>query len=243
MGRDRSHLVRCRAWSWQAVALAFAFLWLTDGWAYSQTTETGLALNGSVTGNLQRGGRAVFTLRATVPGGWRNLHQLKVSMLLHGILQGETTYTEELDAISVRGSQLVRIGTPQVLQGSFFEISGLDVTTSTGGDVFRLTYRAQVKQNIPDGTEFRLTAIDDSGNQRSIVRRINVPQEEARGFGWGALILAVAAALFVGGFVGNTFASHRRVQPKPSIYQILERRLEEDRARPPRVAGGDKEGR
>lgn len=186
----------------------------------------------------------MFTLRATVPGGWRNLHQLKVSMLLHGILQGVTTYTEELNTINVRGSQLVRIGTPAVLEGSFFHISGLDVTTSTGGDVFTLTYRALVRQNIPDGTEFRLTAIDDSGNERSIVRRINLSLETARGFGWGAIILAVAAALFVGGFVGNTFASHRgRSQPKLSIYQILERRIEEERARPPRLPARDGEGR
>jgi hypothetical protein len=231
-------------WIWHVVALAFLLVWMPAWAAHAQTPEPRLALKGSVSGDLQRGSRATFTLRATVPGGWRNLHQLKVTMLLHGILQAETTYTEELNTISVRGSQLVRIGTPQVLQGSFFQISGLDVTTSTGGDVFTLTYRARVRQNIPDGTEFRLTAIDDSGAERSIVRRINVSPEEARGFGWGVIILAVAAALFIGGFVGNTFASHRgRSEPKPSIYQILERRIEEERALPPRVPTRDGEGR
>jgi hypothetical protein len=53
---------------------------------------------------------------------------------------------------------------------------------------------------------------------------------------WGTLAVAVAVAAFVGALVGNTVSSRRYRQHEPSIWDILERRLREQNARPPSLA-------
>jgi hypothetical protein len=44
------------------------------------------------------------------------------------------------------------------------------------------------------------------------------------------VVALIAAALFAGGFVGNLFASKRRLPARSSVYDAVERRLETDRA-------------
>jgi hypothetical protein len=222
------------------MALLFAGIALTGGTARAQVSD--LAITGSVTGSLRAGGRATFRLEATVPGGWRGLRELRMTMLLHGLILAETTYYEQFDAIAVRGSQLVHPGTDREVAGSFFRISGLDVTTRAFGDGFALTVRATVRQNIPSGTEFRLTAVGDDGAEASVKRSAPSPPPEVTGRSpWASLAIAVIGAFLIGGFLGNTFASHRRgAKPALSVYEIVEKRLKLERARPPAsVPGGE----
>jgi hypothetical protein len=44
------------------------------------------------------------------------------------------------------------------------------------------------------------------------------------------VLALVAAALFIGGFIGNLVASKRRVPTRPSVYATVQRRLEMERA-------------
>lgn len=223
-----------------SLALLFAGAGVSCGTARAQ--ENDLAITGSVTGSLRAGGRATFMLEATVPGGWRNLRELKVTMFLHGLILAETTYYEQFDAIGVRGSQLVHPGTDQELAGSFFRITGRDVTARAGGDRLALTIRATVRQDVPAGTEFRLTAVGDDGAEASVKSPASRPPPEATGGSpWRSLAIAVIGAFLIGGFLGNTFALHRRAaRPALSVYEIVEKRLKLERARPPAtVPGGD----
>jgi len=52
----------------------------------------------------------------------------------------------------------------------------------------------------------------------------------AAGFPWAALGVAIAVVLFIGGFAGNMLST-RRARARPSVYAIVQRRLEEERAR------------
>jgi hypothetical protein len=207
---------------------------MAPGAARAQSDE--LAVAGSVAGSLEAGGRATFRLEADVPGGWRNLRELRVTMILHELILAETTYFEQYDAIAVRGSPLVDVGTAHELLGSFLRISAKDVTTQSRGDRFVLTIRATVRQDIPAGMEFRLTAVDDQGAEVSVTRRApRAPAEATGGSAWGSLAIAVIGALLIGGYLGNTFASHRRAAvPTISVYEIVEKRLRLERARPAR---------
>jgi hypothetical protein len=53
------------------------------------------------------------------------------------------------------------------------------------------------------------------------------PQGSTAGLSVGTLVLAVIAALFLGGFVGNLRASNRWRPSKISVYAVIEERLRE----------------
>jgi hypothetical protein len=53
---------------------------------------------------------------------------------------------------------------------------------------------------------------------------------EDAGFPWGTIGLAVAAALFIGAFVGNTFST-RRSRARTNVYSTVARRLDEERSK------------
>jgi hypothetical protein len=208
------------------VALVFG-----GGLAAAQTQTPALVIAGSVTGELTHGSRVTFQVDATASGGYQTLSQLQVTMLLHNIVLAQITYYQSLNAISIRGSQLVRLGTPAVLEGSFFRISGLDVKTVTGGNDLQLTVPAELRQDIPVGATFRLTAVGQPGESASVDRQANVKVDTGGGgFSWGALGAAVVAALFVGSFSGGLFASRRRRPQRPSVYGAIKRRIEQEKS-------------
>ena len=188
-------------------------------------------LTGSVSGDLVKGSRVTFTLRATEPDGWQNLHSLQVTMLLHGLILSQMTYYQDFDAITIRGGQLVRLGTDQSLEGSFFLLNGLDVDTLTAGNRLDLTIRVDVRQDIPEGAEFRLSATDDGGATAAVVKTAVLPKpDEGGGLGWGTLAAAVLAALFAGGLLGSVFASRRRGSPTVSVYAAIRKRIDHERS-------------
>jgi hypothetical protein len=192
----------------------------------------GVRLSGSVTGSLLKGGVVTFRLRVTEPGGFRNLQLFKVTMLLHDLVLSEFTYLQDANAIAVRGSQLVTVGTPGILDGSFFRFRGLDVSTTAAGNNFEAAIRSQVLQDVPPGADFQFSAINQDGSVVSIVRHLNIEEAGPTGFSWGTLAVAVVGALFAGSFLGGVFASRRRPKPRPSIYGAVQRRLEEERVKP-----------
>ena len=49
------------------------------------------------------------------------------------------------------------------------------------------------------------------------------------GLSVGDLVLAIAVALFAGGFVGNLFASRRAAGNRLDVYRIIDQRLAEER--------------
>jgi hypothetical protein len=199
--------------------------------ALGQTPSTGPRLSGGVSGELLKGSRVTFTLHATEPGGWQKLHTLQVTMLLHELILSQMTYFQDFDAITIRGGQLVHLGTDQALDGSFFRVSGLDVDTLTTGDRLDLTIRVQVREDVPQGAQFRLTATDDTGASVSIIKTAVLPKaDQGSGFSWGTLAAAVLAALFAGAFLGGVLGSRRRA-PTVSVYTAIRRRLDEERTR------------
>jgi hypothetical protein len=191
----------------------------------------GVRLSGSVTGSLKKGGVVRFRLRVIEAGGFRNLQLFKVTMLLHDLVLSEFTYLRDPNDIAVRGSQLIGVGTPGVLDGAFFRFRGLDVITTSAGNTFDLSIRSQVLQDVPPGTDFQFTAVNQDNSSVSIIRHLNIEEAGPTGFSWGTLAVAVVGALFAGSFLGGVFASRRRPKPRPSIYGTVQRRLEEERVK------------
>jgi hypothetical protein len=212
-------------------AVVVTYLSLVGGGpALAQSAGPSITIAGSVTGELTQGSKVTFQLQATAPGGYQDLAQLQITLLLHNLLLAQFTYYAQIDSINVRGGQLVKLGTPAILDGSFFRISGLDVKTVASGNELQLTVPADVLQDIPVGAIFRLTASRLLGGSVSVDRQANIKVDTAgKGFSWGTLAAAVVAALFAGSFVGGLFASKRRRQTRPSVYGAIAERIARER--------------
>ncbi|MBI2237701.1 MAG: hypothetical protein HYU54_04140 [Actinobacteria bacterium] len=111
---------------------------------------------------------------------------------------------------------------------------------TTGGARLEFLARLEVLKPIPEDARFRLTAEDDFGATATVTRSANVGGRGEGGLPWGSVILAVAVALFAGGFLGNLLASRRRLPPTPSIYAAVRRRIDEERAGDRRPAPSDR---
>jgi hypothetical protein len=77
----------------------------------------------------------------------------------------------------------------------------------------------------PPGASMTLSARDDEGAGTGVQKL--TPPVESTSFSLGTLGLAVAVALFAGGFMGNLLTSRRRrPAARPSIYGAVQRRLD-----------------
>src|SRR5205823_7428549 len=118
--------------------------------------------------------------------------------------------------------------------GTFFRVSGQDVSTASSGDRLTLTVRATMLQDAPPGSRIGMVAVDDFGGTARLVRAAEVPARARSGFSWSELVLAAAVALFAGGFLGNLYSTRRQPVARPSIYATVQRRLDEERASRPK---------
>jgi len=208
--------------------MVWAFgLTLLPASAWAQSPSAGPSITGTVQGELTHGSAIVFRVNATSPGGWQDLHQLQVSLLLHGVTLDTLTYDQENQTLGASAGLPVLIGTSDIVVGTYFQMSGLDATTSTGGNRLGMTLRARLLQDVPPGATFQLAVVDDFEHEATVAKAVHVAESKGGGFSWGVLIAAIAAALFAGSFVGNVFASHRRPPQRPSVYAAVQRRIEE----------------
>ena len=209
-----------------ATAFPALLLVLTAVPALAQGSESP-RVSGSVVGELKRGDRVTFTVTVVEQRGFRELDQIRIAMLLRDLPLAEMTYIEDGNSIAIRGGSLLQVGAPGTAEGSFFRFNGLDVKTEASGRRLTLTVPATVRADVPAGTDFRFTALNDSGATGVAVRHLNI-EEAGFGFGWGTVVLAVVLALFAGAFVGNLYATRRTVAPRVSVYGAIQRRLKEE---------------
>jgi len=213
-----------------------------EGWAVSlphPEPPRRLTVQGTLAGKLGRGGKVNFNIVATDPQNWTHLKSVRIVMLLHGFSIQEIDYFVSTGTIGTTGRQPVPFGGPP-LPGSFLRIINGNTTRRVRQTFsITLTFWARVTESIPGGAQVRLIATDQDGNVSRATNRAPV----SRGLlSWGTLGLAAAVALFIGSFLGNTITSRRYRQREPSIWQIVERRLKEQRGRPPSPVGAARLG-
>jgi hypothetical protein len=194
-----------------------------------------LTVQGTLTGKFGKGGKVNFNVVATDPLTFLHLKSVKIVLLLHGFSIQDIEFFVGTQTIGTSERQPVKFGGRSV-PGTFLRIingnTGRYVRSTFG---IRLIFWARVTESIPRGIRLRLIATDQDRNVSRATNRVAV----SRGLlSWGTLGLAAAVALFIGSFFGNTITSRRYRQREPSIWQIVERRLKEQRVRPPSLAGG-----
>jgi hypothetical protein len=201
-----------------------------------------LTVQGKLTGKLRQGGKVVFQVVATDPTGWTDLSALKIVLVLHDQpIQDITFQVGEAigeGTLSVTGHPPAPYPGSVPQGGSFLEVfqeTGKKRSEELVRQTFGITISvsARVREAIPTGTIVRVIALSDDGDLVYARVRARV----SGGFlSWGTFALAAAVALFLGAFIGNTVTHRRYRQREPSIWDIVERRLKEQRARPPAPA-------
>jgi hypothetical protein len=195
-----------------------------DTAAASQSQEA--TANGSVTGSRVPGSQVVLHIRGTAPDGWRGVRQLTVTLVLQDAELEEIVFEAHAETIRIGRGPAVEVGAPAVAEGRFFELAGSNVEVTAGGEALEVAMVARVLEEIPPEATFRFAVVRGSPPEAA-----SSPPDAGGGLTWGTLVLAIAAALFAGGFIGNLFASRRGALPaRSSIYDALKRRLDEERA-------------
>jgi hypothetical protein len=189
-----------------------------------------LTVQGTLKGRFGKGGKLNFNIVATDPLSFLHLKSVKVSVLLHGFSIQDVEFFVADQTIDITGRQPVKFG-GRPLSGSFLRLINGNTSRyvrSTFG--IRLIFWTRVDETIPRGVQLRLVATDQDGKISQATNRVTVPRGLLT---WGTLGLAAALALFGGAFAGNKLTVRRYRQRAPTIWQIVERRLLEQRARPP----------
>jgi len=177
---------------------------------------------------------------ATHPAGWVRLQTITITLLLNERPVEDAVFAVHEETIAVTGVDPVPVGSPTVLRGSFFAVDASRVRLVHEAFGILMTLRITPLAPIPGGSVLRASSTDVDGAVVS-VRRV---APLAPGFlSWSTLLLAVAVALFIGAFVGNTFSTRRHRQREPSVWDILQRRLREESGWRPGLASQGPGGR
>jgi len=197
-------------------------------------TPTRLTVSGFVVGRVAKGNLIRLGILATDPHSWINLDTVKVVLLLHGgKLQEMTFFVKELQ-FKLGDRPPVAIASSTPLVAGFFQVNPHSVRRIRHTFSVRVTLWARVREAIPKGTTFRVIARDESGNISYAREKVKI----SGGFlTWGTFGIGFIVALLIGAFVTNLRYSRRLRERRPSIWDILERRLREERARPPALVG------
>jgi hypothetical protein len=210
-------------------ALAAMILAAVPAWAQSvsPSPESGPSVEGHVTGALAAGSTLTIAIDGSMPGGWEGLHLVEASVRSGGEELEHLRFEIEDSNLTI-GDQGIKVGTGNVATGSYLRASGADVVVTTGGGNLFFEVSADVVEAIPEDARFRLGITDDFGASDEVSRGLAEPN--GHGITWQTVLALVAAALFIGGFIGNLFASRLRSPMRPSIYATVQRRLEQERA-------------
>jgi hypothetical protein len=195
---------------------------------------TVLTVSGFVVGRVAKGDLVRFGIIASDPHTWGDLHSVKVVLLLHGQPLQEMAFSVKRGEFKLGDQPAAKIFSTTPLTAGFLRVNPHTVRLIRHTFSIRVTFWARVREAIPNGTTFRVIARDDSGNISYAKEKVKV----SGGFlTWGTFAIGFILALLIGAFVTNLRLSRRLRERQPSIWEILERRLMEERARPPALVG------
>jgi hypothetical protein len=187
--------------------------------------------SGHVTGDLKAGKVATVHIRITHPQGWQSVQSVAIALRLRGRTLDLLEFTASELSLSIQGDGgPVLLGQRGDLQGPFFSVNNSKVALQASGKNLGLTVPIKLVGEPPPGGRLFYT-FSALGAPTSGFLPLTPPVQATGGFSWGTLGLAVAVALFAGGFAGNLVASNRRRQHGPSVYAAVQRRLEQERGR------------
>ncbi len=214
-----------------AAFLGAALLLLLPSPARAASSGGGFSAKGSVTGSVKAGSTVTVDLAIHHPSGWQRVQHVVVALQLKGVSLDRLVFEPADFSISIVGDGApVVVGQEGTLAGTFLRVNTARLSLKASGKDLGLTIPLQFATAPPEGARL-FFAVNALGVVSSGFHPLTPPVKATKGFSWGTLGLAIAVALFAGGFAGNLVASNRRRPKGPSIYGTVAKRLEEERAR------------
>jgi hypothetical protein len=198
-----------------------------------------LTASGFVIGRIAKGNLVRFGILVTAPGGWFDVRSVKVVLLLHGHALEEIVFFPKDERLRVGDQPPVSINTATPVTSGFFRVNPHTVRMIREAFGLRVTLWARVREPIPTGTTFRVIARSEKGSISYAKEKVGV----SGGFlTWGTFSIGFLLALLAGAFLTNLRWTRRLRERRPSIWDVLERRLREERVRPPALVAAGEEG-
>ena len=190
-----------------------------------------LKARGTVEGSLNTSSTLQVRLTVSQTQGWQHISSIDVDLELRHRPLDLLRFTPSASILEIVGfGPPARLGQTGLLLGAYFKIDPSKVTLTARGTTLSISAPVRLLADPPAGARLTLDARDDLGGSTG-TQTLTPPVKPHSGFSWGTLGLAIALALFAGGFVGNIVSTRRRPPPRPSIYGAVQRRLEQDKAR------------
>jgi hypothetical protein len=210
---------------------------LAGGWGSAAAAATSspapppLAASGTVDGQLTTQSTQQVKLKVQQEQGWQHVTNVDVNLVLRHRSLDLLRFTPSSSLVEIIGyPPPARLGQTGVVAGSYLKLDPSKVKLQAQGTTLQIQFPLNLVANPPAGAQLQLGAKDDVGGTTGF-KPLTPPVKSSSGFSVGTLFLAVLAAIFVGGFVGNIVSTRRRPPVKPSIYGAVQRRMEEEKAK------------
>jgi hypothetical protein len=195
-------------------------------------TPKRLSITGGTIGKVGRHHRLRLVMTAADPKGFVDLESMTASLVLRGQILQQINYDISGLTVQIAGQSPIRVGDRPAPEGAFFQIFPHRARYIRSTFSVNFTVWMYFLEGVSKDARWRFTANSRSGTSVAISYRVR----PAPGFlSWGTLGLSAAVALFLGGFLGNTFTHRKYRAGEPSVWDIVERRLREQKAKPPTV--------
>jgi hypothetical protein len=198
-----------------------------------------LSITGGTIGKVGRHHKLRLVMTAADPKGFVDLKSMSASLVLRGQILEQINYDISGLTVQIAGQQPITVGDRTAPRGSFFQIFPHHARYIRSTFSVNFTVWMYFLEGVSKDARWRFTANSRrfTANGRSRVgAAISYRVRLAPGFlSWGTLGLSAAVALFLGGFLGNNFTHRKYRAGEPSVWDIVERRLKEQKARPPSV--------
>jgi hypothetical protein len=198
-----------------------------------------LTITGGTIGKVGRHHKLRLVMTAADPKGFVDLELMSAQLILRGQVLEQIDYDIGGGTVAIHGREPIRVGTRPAPLGSFFQIFPKHARYIRSTFSVNFTVWMFFLEAVSKDARWRFISHSRSGSAVAISYKVRL----APGFlSWGTLGLSAAAALFIGGFIGNTYTHRRYRAGEPSVWEIVEKRLKEQRARPPSILASRGDG-
>jgi hypothetical protein len=192
-----------------------------------------LTVSGFVIGRLAKGNKVRIGFVAFDPLFWADLSVVKAALLLRGQVLEDLSFFVHDQTLQVGDRAPVSIESRDPVTSGFFQVNPQTVRMIRYAHGIRVIMWAHVRESIPNGTTFRVIA-KGSGDDLSYAR---VKVAITGGFlTWGIFALGFVLALLLGMALARARAAKRFRAEQPSVWDVLVRRLREERGWQPSLA-------
>jgi len=234
--------VRRRAIAAALVAIAVVAVPTGPLWAFSAPhppQPKQLTVSGFVIGRIAKGNKIRLGILAFDPRTFTDLQSVAVALILHGQVLERVTFFVREQQLQLGDQPRIDISKTASLTSGFFRMNPRTVRLIRGTFAIRVTMWAVVRETVPKATTVRVVATGEGG-------QVTYAKEKVGIYGgfltWGTFAIGFLLALLIGAFLANLRWSRRYRALRPSIWDVLERRLREERVRPGLLAGVGADG-